>query len=112
MRIEWTPAARDRYAANYADPRPLKLVFDSEGCGCAVDGVARLWRVTEPEPEDGTACEFPAVILYNRRQAVFFEDRLVLDVQERTGTFILKSDNQIYAVGLTIEDRTGEAQAR
>jgi uncharacterized protein YqkB len=112
MRIEWTPAARDWYATHNTDPRPLKLVYDIEGCGCAVDGVVRLWRVAETEPEDGTACEFPAVILYNGRQAVFFEDRLILDVQERAGTFILKSDNQIYATGLFIEDKTGEAQTR
>lgn len=108
MRIDLTPAAEGRLAAAGADPRPLKLVYDIEGCGCAVDGVARLWRVRSAEPGDGTACDDPVVILYDRRQAVFFEDRLILDVQEATGTFILKSDNQIYGWGLSIEDKTDE----
>lgn len=106
MRIALTPAAREQLAGVAADPRPLRLVFDMEGCGCAVDGVPRLWRVAAAEPGDETACETPVVILYDQRQAIFFEEQLTLDAQQPAGTFMLKSDGQIYATGLTIEDKT------
>lgn len=106
MNITLTPAAVSWLASRGADPRPLKLVYDIDGCGCGVNGVPRLWRVSGPEPGDGTACAAPVTILYNRRQAVFFEDRLVLDVQPERGVFTLKSDNQIYATGLMVEDKT------
>ncbi|MDT2273842.1 iron-sulfur cluster biosynthesis family protein [Paenibacillus larvae] len=35
----------------------LKLVYDIEGCGCAVDGVPALWLVNECKPTDKIARE-------------------------------------------------------
>lgn len=106
MQIELTPSARNRLSELAAGNHPLKLAYDTEGCGCAVNGVARLWKVAAADPSDEVACREPVTILYDRRQEIFFEDRLSLDFRENTGTFTLKSDNQIYATGLSIEDRT------
>lgn len=106
MHIALTPAAREQLADLAGDPRPIKLVYDMEGCGCANDGVPRLWRVAARETGDETACESPVEILYDRYLAFFFEERLILDADRSAGTFKLKSDGQIYATGLTIEDKT------
>lgn len=109
MRIALTPAAREQLAVLAGDDRPIKLVYDMEGCGCANDGVPRLKRVAAREPGDEAASETPVEILYDRHLAFLFEERLILDADRSAGTFKLKSDGQIYATGLTIEDHAGLA---
>lgn len=84
----------------------LKLVYDSEGCGCAVSGIAALWAVNETsEHEADAVCEaFP--VTYNRHQEVFFEDYLTVDVNTNNGAFVLKSKGQIYNNRMVLTDRT------
>lgn len=109
---EYAPAAGDRF----------RLVYDAEGCGCAVSGVASLWLTGEPAEQDERTAELivqpidssdPAGIriTYLARHEVFFDDRLKLDYSEDRRAFRLASDNQIYNSRLTVSDRRAARQA-
>lgn len=114
MRIEVTPAA----AAKLAEVVPpgsdglLKIVYDTEGCGCAVSGVPQLWLVDQSGPADASVdCELPVRFRIDPRQEVFFEERLTLDYNRESRGFILKSDSQIYHHSLSITDKRGTGRA-
>ena len=92
---EYAPAAGDRF----------RLVYDAEGCGCAVDGVAQLWLVDVPGPQDKFCENSPIPLLYDTRTEIFFEDRLKLDYRINQKAFVLSSDSQIYHHGMSIIDK-------
>ena len=108
MQIELTDAAF-RHLANRcnSEHRIVKLAYDTEGCGCAVNGVVQLWEVGEILPNDRVALTEPVTLIYDQRQEVFFEDKLKLDYNTSSLTFSLKSDNQIYHPSLCLLDKTG-----
>jgi uncharacterized protein YqkB len=73
----------------------LKLKYDIEGCGCAVDGVFALWFVPELEDDD-MAIETNAQTIYvEKAKTVFFDEKMKLDYSETTNWFKLSSDQQI-----------------
>jgi uncharacterized protein YqkB len=83
----------------------LKLAYDSEGCGCAVNGVPMLWLVSEADAQDLEADTAPYPIVYNPKHEIFFDDRLTIDYRPETKCYILKSDNQIYNSGMSVVDK-------
>jgi uncharacterized protein YqkB len=100
MEITVTASAQDEIKAQLAknDLHALKLVYDNEGCGCAVNGVAQLWMVpstkaTEAWPQ---AAGSTLQIMYAQKDAIYFEERLIIDYRANGKAFVLKSDNQIY----------------
>ncbi|MCI3920412.1 iron-sulfur cluster biosynthesis family protein [Paenibacillus sp. TRM 82003] len=110
MYIRLTDAARQRLEQYPLEPGDrFRLVYDSEGCGCAVSGVASIWLVDAPEGDE-LAAETNADALpftYLKRHAVFFEDRLSLDFSPERRAFRLSSDGQIYGSGIAVSDRRG-----
>ena len=100
MEIRVTESAQKEIEAQLAkhDLHALKLVYDNEGCGCAVNGVAQLWMIpaviaTSALPE-ATGSELQ--IVYAQKDLIYFEDRLIIDYRASGRAFILKSANQIY----------------
>jgi uncharacterized protein YqkB len=83
----------------------LKLVYDTEGCGCAVNGIASLWLVAEPGPLDAEAESQPIRVLYNPRHEIFFEEHLIIDYQLKSKSYIIKSNSQIYNSGVVLADK-------
>ncbi|HZG55532.1 iron-sulfur cluster biosynthesis family protein, partial [Paenibacillus sp.] len=78
MHITITDAAAARLSGYSLAPGDrFRLVYDAEGCGCAVSGVASLWLTNAPDPDERQAeTNDPAVsIFYLQRQVVFFEER-------------------------------------
>ena len=104
MRLDLTEAAARRLAAYApAGEDRFRLLYDAEGCGCAVSGVAALELTDEPrEPDEREAEIGPAAarsgirITYLERQAVFFDERMRLDYAAERLAFRLASDGQIY----------------
>jgi uncharacterized protein YqkB len=102
MHITFTPEAVEQIHTKLgieasAAPYRIKLVYDSEGCGCAVDGVPQLWVVDQAEPGDSETEAFPIPVLYESRQAVFFEEEaMTVDYNATKRAFSLKSKQQIY----------------
>lgn len=108
MHIEVGQAAQSEILQRFGrEGYALKLVYDSEGCGCAVSGVPQIWVVDpmEPSEESPAAAYSPISILYEKRQEVFFEDNLRLDYNTEKKVFQLKSNQQIYNASMTLLDK-------
>ena len=104
MRIDFTSAAAERLASKLGGGTgKQKLIYDTEGCGCAVNGVPAMRLIVEPEPGDAKAEGGPFEVWYKPQQAVFFEERLTVDCREGRTGFTLKSDNQIYSTSMRVE---------
>jgi uncharacterized protein YqkB len=82
----------------------LKLFYDTEGCGCAVNGVPQLLMAPRIEASEAwpLAVEKPVPIIYAIKDAIYFEDYLTLDYKASAHAFILKSNNQIYNANLSL----------
>jgi uncharacterized protein YqkB len=83
----------------------LKLVYDNEGCGCAVNGVPALWILDEPMQGDLTALGEPYPVYYASEHEVYFENRLKIDGDDKATRLSLKSDQQIYTTLFRIIDK-------
>jgi uncharacterized protein YqkB len=86
-------------------PGVLRLVYDTEGCGCAVDGVPMLWLTDAPAAGDMAIAGQPLQVWTDPRQTIFFEDEVRLDYRDASRTFRLQSDSQIYNSMLQLIDR-------
>lgn len=107
MRLHIAQTAVEQLVEPEAERRQLlKLVYDSEGCGCAVSGVPQLWRVDKAEADDMTISEGAVTVLAEKRHAVFFEDVIRLEYEPSRNCFVLKSDGQIYNSRLHVIDKT------
>lgn len=84
--------------------RVAKLVYDNEGCGCAVNGVPRLQLVDSVSENDqlATINDERLRVYFNPLHSIYFEDRLKLDYNPEKNAFTLSSDQQIYAHDLNI----------
>lgn len=85
----------------------LKLVFDSEGCGCAVSGVPTLWIMQQAGERDLHTEGTPYEVLYEKKHEVYFEDRMTLDYRENGG-YVLKSSGQIYNANMRLIDKRAQ----
>ena len=103
MRIDITPEAAVRLAAMPGVGRRLRLVYDAEGCGCAVSGVPALHALDEPVPGDAEAeTDGTFAVGYDPRHELFFEDRLVIDRAPDGEGLMLRGSGQIYTTHLRV----------
>lgn len=103
MRIDVTPEAAGRLAAMPGVGRRLRLVYDTEGCGCAANGVPALQAVDEAVPGDAEAeTNGPLKIGYDPRHEVFFEERMVIDRAPDGDGLMLRGAGQIYTAHLRV----------
>lgn len=102
MQITCTQAALDKIALELQPGKQLKLLYDTEGCGCAVNGVPALRLISEPEPDDQLASGSPLPIWYDPRQAVFFEAQLRIDYKAERHAFTLAGPGQIYSSSMPL----------
>ncbi|WP_230632545.1 iron-sulfur cluster biosynthesis family protein [Paenibacillus athensensis] len=105
MQMTYSAEAAERLQAAAGGKGLLRLVFDSEGCGCAMNGVPTLWLVDRPEPGDLEAESAPLALVYRGKDEIFFEDKLFIDYQDRNKSYILKSSGQIYNAGMSVVDK-------
>lgn len=107
MNITFSPEACKQIQSRYGETPVLKLVYDAEGCGCAVSGVPALWLISAPQHGDLTADTNAFHVYYEERQAVFFEAELCIDYVPATRAFKLKSKQQTYHDGMLILNKIG-----
>ncbi|MGN7457709.1 iron-sulfur cluster biosynthesis family protein [Paenibacillus pasadenensis] len=111
MRITIRPEAADKLRPYVGDGQAmLKLVYDTEGCGCVVNGVSALYVVQEPLSGDVQGEGDPYPFLYEERYEVFFEPELKLGYSRERDAFILSSDSQIYNYDLRFFPRAPQFQ--
>jgi uncharacterized protein YqkB len=90
----------------------FRIVYDTDGCGCAVNGVPALWYADAPEEGDvPIESNGPEGLSFwvDRKQTIFFEDELKLDNRPESGGLRLYSDSQIYNASMRVLDRTAPA---
>ncbi len=106
MQITFTETAVKQLAPYISEQKGrLKLVYDTEGCGCAVNGVAALWLVDRTEAADIETDGDPYRVAYRAKDEVFFEESLKIDYHLTNKSFILKSSNQIYNANISLVDK-------
>ncbi|GAA3406866.1 iron-sulfur cluster biosynthesis family protein [Paenibacillus hodogayensis] len=107
MYIEFTDSAaewiRSRFFTANASGA-IRLAYDTEGCGCAVNGVAALWLVASPVEDDQLARTNWFTVFYDPRQQLFFEDKLVVDRKADQQALVLKSSQQTYNASMRVID--------
>lgn len=109
MEMIVTDAAASSLRQHLSEEDTLWIHYDSEGCGCAVSGVAALTVLPlERLPQEPYMEAFlkrpiidqPIIIL--ERHAVFFDEQMTLDYREDAKGFVLKSNGQIYGNDLSL----------
>lgn len=112
--IEVTPGAEEALRRKLDGPSGeagyIKLIYDTDGCGCAVNGVPALWLVRERgscDEELPNNASLPMLI--DRHQTVFYEERMKLD--SGAGSFVLSSPQQIYSTHVICSDRRTASEA-
>lgn len=73
----------------------LKLKYDTDGCGCAVNGVIALWFVTELDDTDIAIETNERPVYVEKSKMVFFDEQMKIDFSKTTNCFQLKSPGQI-----------------
>ncbi|GIP25843.1 hypothetical protein J23TS9_09730 [Paenibacillus sp. J23TS9] len=84
---------------------PVRLVFDSEGCGCGVNGIPALWILPAQDEHDIILHSNGVPFLINRIHAVYFEEHLYLDSEETYPSFRLSGDSQLYGQNIRLLDK-------
>lgn len=84
----------------------LKLMYDIDGCGCAVSGVPVLWLVKELEANDIEIKTNGHPIYIEKSKQVFFDETMMLDFIENINTFQLKSPGQYLNPRMSLVDKT------
>lgn len=106
MEIIWSPEAVTELRRRYGDhAKDWRLVYDTEGCGCAVNGVPALWAISEPVQGDIAADGDPFTLWHDPNHSVFFEDLLKVSYNPVKMSFGLSSDSQIYTTRIVLADR-------
>lgn len=84
----------------------LKLVYDIDGCGCAVNGVPALWLVKELSGDEVEVEANQRCIFMEKDQQVFFAEKMTLDFSVKANCFQLKSPNEYLNPRLSLVDKT------
>ncbi|MFD0699010.1 iron-sulfur cluster biosynthesis family protein [Paenibacillus sp. GCM10027628] len=106
MKITFTEAAVQRLTPAIGNGQALlKLVFDTEGCGCSVNGVPTLWLVDAPSNGELSAEADPFKLVYKAKDEIYFEDVMKIDFHENNKSYILKSNSQIYNASMSLIDK-------
>ncbi|CAM3873055.1 iron-sulfur cluster biosynthesis family protein [Mesobacillus zeae] len=112
VEITMTEAAMKMMAARTEGKQGIfKLKYDTDDCGCAVNGVAMLWFVDEAEKKDMEAVTNGPRVLVEKAKEIFFDEKMIIDYVEKTGCFQLKSRNQYFNPCMSLVDMTdGQAE--
>ncbi|MFD1179427.1 iron-sulfur cluster biosynthesis family protein [Paenibacillus puldeungensis] len=100
-------AAAEKMISKVMAGRPgmLRLVYDTENCGCGMSGVPTLHLVSKPGAYDIPIENSPYPFWIDQMQAVFFENELSLQGEENTRTFRLDGPSQFYTSNIFLIDR-------
>ena len=95
MYIEWTDQALTKITEKINGANGyLLLKYDTDGCGCVVDGVTALWLVQELD-EDFERVETNSLPIYVEKSNMYFLDELMkIKFEPTANCFMLVSPNQ------------------
>jgi uncharacterized protein YqkB len=86
----------------------LKLKYDTDDCGCGVNGIFALWFVPEVAEDDIAIRTNNQVVYLENTKVVFFDEEMKIDFSKASNCFQLKSPQQILNghMSLIIKDKT------
>lgn len=106
MFIQWSEEAISEVHNRFGTASQVwKLVFDSEDCGCSVNGVPTFWAINPPENGELKAGSNAFEVWYVPEHAIYFDEQLRVSYHPNNRSFQLASDGQIYTNRLKLEDR-------
>lgn len=79
MDIYITEQAAKKLAGKLEGGKYLKLYYDTEGCGCGVDGIPLLWITSEVSADDMEIQTNAMPVLVEKSQALFYAEKLTID---------------------------------
>lgn len=96
MYIEWTNQALKKIIETInGENEYLLLKYNTDGCGCAVDGVTELWLVKELD-DDFERVETNSLPIYvEKSKKVFLDELMKIKFMPKTNCFMLVSPSQI-----------------
>ena len=96
MYIEWTDQALTKITEKINSASGyLLLKYDTDGCGCVVDGVTALWLVQELD-DDFVKVETNSLPIYVEKSKMYFlDDSMKIKFEPTANCFMLISPNQI-----------------
>jgi uncharacterized protein YqkB len=107
MEITLTEAAASKLEEKTAGKTGyLKLKYDTDGCGCAVNGVTALWFVGETDSDDEEIITNNGSIFVEKSKKVFLDEKLKIDFLESANCFQLKSPGEILNGRMSFLDKT------
>ncbi|MEF3302947.1 iron-sulfur cluster biosynthesis family protein [Paenibacillus sp. GYB003] len=115
MYVQFTDEAADFIGSKFFGSTAsgaLKLAYDTDGCGCAVNGVAALWIVDRPEEGDRLARSNRFTVFYDPKQSIFFEDEVTVDRKPGQPSLVLKSRQQTYNPNMKAIDFRPQPESR
>ncbi|MED0664835.1 iron-sulfur cluster biosynthesis family protein [Pseudobacillus badius] len=78
MDIYITEEAAEKLGNKLTDGKHVKLYYDTEGCGCGVNGIPLLWITSEVAPDD-VKIETNAMPVYvEKPHMLFYADKLTI----------------------------------
>ncbi|WP_070121605.1 iron-sulfur cluster biosynthesis family protein [Bacillus marinisedimentorum] len=104
MKITVSECAAERLAgvAGSSGDSYFKLIYDTEGCGCGVDGTAALTLTREKEGLDEVFPAGPFTFLVARHDMIYFDERLTIDCRAGGHSLLLKSPERIITPNLNL----------
>lgn len=96
MKIVWEETAIERLQAMTEGKEGfVKLIYDSEDCGCGDDGVTTLWYISEPEGNEEEVDSNIGPVLVDKDKTVYMADEMKIVWVEDYNSFRLSSSSGI-----------------
>lgn len=96
MYIEWTEKALTKVTEKInGDSGYLLLKYDTDDCGCAVNGVIALWLVQELDADFEKIDTNGPTIYVEKSKMIYLDEVMKMDFVESANCFMLKSPNGI-----------------
>lgn len=73
----------------------VKLIYDTEDCGCSDDGVSTLWFISEPEGNEIVVETNIGNMLVDKDKLVYMDEEMTVAWVEQFNSFRLKNKNGI-----------------
>lgn len=105
MKITLDDAAVQVLSKRLGDSKgQIRLVHDTEGCGCIVNAVPALHIINEQDPREERIENDLYPFWIDPKQIVFYEEQLILKGDTRLNTFRLDSHSQFYGLNIQLVD--------
>ncbi|MDQ0219073.1 iron-sulfur cluster biosynthesis family protein [Peribacillus cavernae] len=112
MNIEWTESAIKKVSEKIGEKKGhITLKYDTDGCGCAVNGVTALWFADEYEKDAEKIDTNYLPVYMEKSKQIFMDDRMKIDFLPEVNSFQLRSANGILNPRMSFFERKKSGSA-